>query len=198
MSRAAALLCLVFALGCAALSRPEAEPKPYRYTATGRVVWQEELEFAPPPEAWRLVQVEEGDEFSFAFLRTCAGPSPCQSTFAYDEEPFGYSRDLDARLPEFFARFLWATRVTFGQPATRKTTGLGGETLEAVAEGRDPVRGEKVRAKVVLAHRGERVVALYLTQWRGADGGYSDEEVADFDRFVESFRWLRPSFYETL
>jgi len=198
VSRSAICLGLTLCLGCAALPRPGDEPAPYRYTPEGRVVWQEELEFAPPPEAWHLVQVDEGDEFSFAFLRTCGGPTPCQSTFAYDEEPFGYSRDLGTRISEFFRRFLWASRITFGEPATRPKRALGGEALEAVAEGTDPVRGEKVRAKVVFARRGERVVSFYLTQWRALDGSYSEEEVTDFDRFVESFRWLRPSFYETL
>ncbi|GAB4264688.1 MAG: hypothetical protein Kow0092_16550 [Deferrisomatales bacterium] len=187
-------------LGGCALLRPAAEAPalPYRFTDAGTVVYREEFEFLPPPERWRFVQVEKGEEFSFAFLALGDCPRPCQSVFAYDEEPFGYSRDLRERMAEFFRRFLWAARVRFDTPVIRPVRVLGGEGLEAVAVGRDPVKPYKVRAKVVLGRRGERVVAFYLSQWRRADAAFDPEEVADFDRFVQSFRYRRPSFYETL
>ncbi|MBE0603342.1 MAG: hypothetical protein IH611_06890 [Deltaproteobacteria bacterium] len=186
--------------GCAAIPRSgEQQASPYRYAPDGSVIWGEEFQFDPPPQAWRLMQVDKGDEFSFAFLKPCSESGVCAATFAFDEEPFGDSRDLGERMQEFYARFLWAARVHFGQVETQASTAAGGrEALTAVAEGRDEVKGRKVMTKVVLTHRGERVVAFYLTQWRSLDGTYDPAEVKDFDAFVDSFRFIRPSFFETL
>lgn len=201
MSRCTTILAVLGALmGCAhgLAPRPEEGTRPYRFTAEGRVVWQEEFEFEPPQGDWRLLQVEEGDEFSFAFLRAADCAAPCQSTFAYDEEPFGYSRDLAGRMEEFYRRFLWGSRVAFGPVRTRTIQLPLGEALEGVAEASDPVRGEKVLTRVILAHRGERVVSFYLTQWRPLEAAFDLEEPAVLDRFASSFRFLRPSFHEAL
>jgi hypothetical protein len=199
MKRLAIVFCSLLVVGCAALVKPEkTQPPPYRYAADGSVIWGEEFQFAPPPKVWKLVQVDSGDEFGFAFLKMCQQSAICQSTFAYDEEPFGASRDLGKRMKEFYSRFLWATRIQFGPLQTRETTAAGREALSAVAEGRDDVMGEKVMTKVVLTHRGERVVGFYLTQWRSVDGVYDEQELKDFDAFVASFRFIRPSFFETL
>lgn len=75
---------------------------------------------------------------------------------------------------------------------------LGGEGLEVVVEGKDPVKKEKVRAKVVFGKRGERVVGFYITQWRPMDGSYDLSAFEVFDKFVKSFKFLKKSFYETL
>jgi drug/metabolite transporter (DMT)-like permease len=83
---------------------PAAEPRlPYRFTPQGTVVFEEQVEFLPPPPDWSLVRVAvEGQaigsgEFQFAFLHMDPGPPPSQSIFAYDEDPFGYSQDLALR-----------------------------------------------------------------------------------------------------
>ncbi len=75
---------------------------------------------------------------------------------------------------------------------------LGGEGLEVVVEGKDPVKKEKVRAKVIFGKRGERVVGFYITQWRPMDGSYDLSAFEVFDKFVKSFKFLKKSFYETL
>jgi hypothetical protein len=75
---------------------------------------------------------------------------------------------------------------------------LGGEGLEVVAEGKDLVKGEKVRAKVVFGKRGDRVVGFYITQWRPINGTYELSAFEIFDKFVKSFKFLKKSFYETL
>lgn len=193
------ILAVALLAGCAAIPRTDAQKaSPYRYAPDGSVIWGEEFQFDPPPKYWRLMQVDTGDEFGFAFLKMCNEGNACASTFAYDEEPFGASRDLGERMKEFYARFLWASRITFGEVQTHKSTAVGHEALTAVAEGRDEVKGEKVMTKVVLTHRGERVVGFYLTQWRPIDGAYDEQEVKEFDAFVASFRFIRPSFFETL
>jgi len=199
MRRFAFLLCTLLLVGCASMPKTGAQqPSPYRYAEDGSVIWGEEFQFAPPGRAWRLMQVDTGDEFGFAFLKMCQESSVCASTFAYDEEPFGDSHDLGERMKEFYSRFLWASRIQFGEVQTRESSVAGGQALSAVAEGRDEVKGDKVMTKVVLTHRGERVVGFYLTQWRSLDGVYDDTVVKDFDAFVGSFRFIRPSFFQTL
>lgn len=187
-------------VGCAATPVKKSQPPPYRHTPEGTVVWDEEFEFVPPPDQWRLVQIEEGsEEFSFAFLKLDQCGSPCQSTFAYDEDPFGYARDdLMQRQREYFKRFLWASRVKLGEPETRPIEVFGGEGLEAIVEGEDPVKKTKVWAKVVFGRRGERVVSSYMTQWRPEGVPFDFSDVEPFDRFVKSFRFLKESFYQQL
>lgn len=189
----------LLATGCALRSARTPPPLPYHFTPDGTVVWNGEFEFRPPPAEWNLVRVSEGsNEFSFAFLQRGECPFPCQSTFAFDEEPFGYSRDLEERERQFFARFLWASRVRFGPVETRPTRVLGGPGLVATAVAAEPVTGQRVWAKVVFGKRGERVVAFYLTQWRPEGIPFDRSVEAPFDDFVASFRFLGPSFYQAL
>ena len=199
MKRWTILVCALVLAGCASLSRTrDPKPLPYRYAQDGSVIWGEEFQFAPPPDSWRLMQVDNGDEFGFAFLKNCQEFPVCQSTFAYDDEPFGSSRELARRMQEFYSRFLWATRIRFGEVHTQETLAGAGKALVAVAEGRDEVRREKVWTKVVLTHRGERVVGFYFTQWRSLEGTYDPTEERDFDAFVASLHFIRPGFFETL
>ncbi len=166
----------------------------------GAVVWQEEYRFVPPDPPWALIDLNE-DDYSVAFMKICQGATldyPCQSTLAYAEEPFGYSRDFEQRQQEFFKRFLWASRVVFDPPRLEKIQALGQAALAAEIEGQEPVQGHKVWAKVIFARRGERVVAFYYTQWRNRGAEFDHEDVATFDRFVESFGYLQPSFYQRL
>jgi hypothetical protein len=182
----------------------EASQPPYRITERGTAVYGDEFEFEPPPPEWRLVRPGGEDsaeaEFSFAFLRLEPGPHPAQSIFTYDEEPFGSSRDLETRAEEHFKRFLWGAHVRFEVLDRERVVLplLGGEGLAVVAEGRTAGKGEKVRTKVVFAKRGERVVSFYINQWRAPEAQHDPEPFAVFDRFVRSFRYLKPSFYEKL
>ena len=57
------------------------------------------------------------------------GGSPCETTIAYAEEPFGYSRELESRAREFLKRFLWASRVSFSPPELTPATLNGREVL---------------------------------------------------------------------
>jgi hypothetical protein len=68
----------------------------------------------------------------------------------------------------------------------------------ATAEAREPVTGQKVLVKAFFLHRGERVVALFMNQWRGREVPFDPAEFADFERFAATFRFLKPSFYEQL
>lgn len=182
---------------CAPAATRAADPLAGLRQTDGTVAWQQEYRFAPPPAPWQLLDLDE-DDYSVAFMKLCSDGYPCQSTLAYAEEPFGYSLDFEERQAEFFRRFLWASRVTFAAPELRKVKVLGQDGLEAITEGVEPVLRHKVRCKILFARRGERVVAFYFTQWRDENNAFDAADETDFDRFVASFGFLQPSFYERL
>ena len=198
-----ALMLLCFAsvvMMLSACATTETTQKPYKFSQQGAVIWNDEFEFKPPPLGWKLIQVEVGGEFGFGFLRMDPGQFPSQSMFVYDEEPFGCSTKFEEREGEFFKRYLWSTTMIADMKILeeQKVQVLGGEGLAVVAEGKDPIKKEKVRSKVVFGKRGDRIVAFYITQWRSMDGSYDLSAFEIFDKFVASFKFLKKSFYETL
>ncbi len=183
-------LLLVLLSGCA-ISQ-STKPLPYRLTPEGVVIWEDEYAFSPPPSDWKVLRVEdESGDINFGFTHDDGGPFPSVTTMAYDEDPFGCSPGFENREREFFKRFLFNAILQFQVLERRRIQVLGGE-------GKDPVKGEKVRARVVFGKRGERIVGFYITQWRPIDRPYDLSLFEVFDRFVKSFRFLKKSFYETL
>jgi hypothetical protein len=183
--------------GCA-MTGPS-KPVPYKLSAQGTVIWEDEFEFSPPPPNWKLLRVEdEGGDINFGFIKDDSGPFPSMSSFAYDEEPFGCSTQFEGREKEFFKRFLFNAIVQFQVLEKKMVQVVGGEGLAVTVEGKDPIKKEKVRAKVVFGKRGDRVVGFYVTQWRPLDGTYDLSTFEVFDKFVASFKFLKKSFYETL
>ena len=194
------ILCLVLVVawlsGCATT---ETTKKPYKLSQQGTVIWEDEFEFLPPPPGWKLLRVEAGEnDINFGFMRSDPGPFPSVTTFAYDEEPFGCTPGFEQREKEFFKRFLFNAIVQFQILEKKKVQVVGGEGLAVLVEGKDPIKKEKVRAKVVFGKRGDRVVGFYITQWRPMDGAYDLSAFEIFDKFVASFKFLKKSFYETL
>ncbi|MBM4352166.1 MAG: hypothetical protein FJ106_20025 [Deltaproteobacteria bacterium] len=184
--------------GCATFET-EKKAVPYRLTAQGTVIWEDEFEFLPPPPDWKLLRVETGEnDINFGFTRSDPGTFPSMTAFAYDEEPFGCSTKFEDREREFFKRFLFNAILQFQVLEKKKVQVLGAEGFEVTVEGKDPIKKEKVRAKVVFGKRGERIVGFYITQWRPIDGTYDLSAFEVFDRFVKSFKLLKKSFYETL
>jgi hypothetical protein len=194
------ILCLVLVVawlsGCATT---ETTKKPYRLSQQGTVIWEDEFEFLPPPPDWKLLRVETGEnDINFGFMRNDPGGFPSMTSFAYDEEPFGCTTKFEGREKEFFKRFLFNAIVKFEVLKREKVQVVGGEGLVVLVEGKDPVKKEKVRAKVVFGKRGDRIVGFYITQWRPMDGSYDLSAFDVFDKFVASFKFLKKSFYETL
>lgn len=184
--------------GCATLEGPKKVP--YRLTPQGMVIWEDEFEFKPPPPDWKVLRVESGEnDINFGFIRTDPGPFPSLTTFAYDEDPFGCTAaSFEGREREFFKRFLFNAILQFQVLDRKKIQVLGGEGLQVDVEGKDPVKGEKVRARVIFGKRGDRIVGFYITQWRPMNGTYDLSALEIFDRFWGSFRFLKKSFYQTL
>jgi hypothetical protein len=195
------ILCLILTVtlisACATMETPKKVP--YKLSPQGTVIWEDEFEFLPPPPDWKLLRVETGEnDINFGFMRDDKGPFPSSTTFAYDEEPFGCSTQFENREKEFFKRFLFNAILQFQILERKNVQVLGGKGLEVSVEGKDPVKKEKVRAKVVFGKRGDRVVGFYITQWRPIDGSYDLSAFEVFDKFVKSFKFLKKSFYETL
>jgi len=185
--------------GCATMGTGTPQ-KPYEVTSRGTVIYGGEFEFVLPPLGWKLFWPEgEGDgEFAFGFMKMEPGPFPSQSIFAYDEEPFGCSTRFEDREKEFFKRFLFNAILQFQILEKKKVQVIGGEGLSVTVEGKDPVKKEKAKAKVIFGKRGDRIVAFYITQWRPIDGTYDPSAFEVFDKFVNSLKFLKKSFYETL
>jgi hypothetical protein len=190
-----ALLAMAWLSGCATTQTTQ---KPYRVSPQGTVIWEDEFEFAIPPLGWKLLIPEEGGDINIGFMRTDPGPFPSSTSFAYDEEPFGCSTQFEGREKEFFKRFLFNAILQFQILERKRVHVVGGEGLAVTVEGKDPIKKEKVRAKVVFGKRGERVIGFYITQWRPIDGTYDLSAFEVFDKFVASFKFLKKSFYETL
>ena len=194
------ILCSVFVVvwlsGCA--TTQQTAQKPYRMSPQGTIIYEEEFEFVPPPPDWKLLRPESGGDINFGFMRDDPGGFPSTTTFAYDEEPFGCNTRFEGREREFFRRFLFNAIVKFEVLKREKVQVVGGEGLAVTVEGKDPIKKEKVKAKVVFGKRGDRVIGFYITQWRPMDGTYDPSAFEVFDKFVASFKFLKKSFYETL
>jgi hypothetical protein len=195
------LLAGLLAGACVPHTQPPADPWQAFRQADGSVHWLGEYRFVPPAPPWQVIDLNEND-LSLALYRSCTnrepGAGPCETTMAYAEEPFGYSREFEPRAREFLKRYLWAAQVTFSAPTFIPTTINDRQALVMLVSGRQPVKGHRLQAKIIFMHRGERVVAFFCNQWRTADTPFSEDDFSDFDRFVASFAFLRPSFYETL
>jgi hypothetical protein len=194
------ILCSVFVVvwlsGCA--TTQQTAQKPYRMSPQGTIIYEEEFEFIPPPPDWKLLRPESGGDINFGFMRDDPGGFPSTTSFAYDEEPFGCNTRFEGREREFFRRFLFNAIVKFEVLKREKVQVVGGEGLAVTVEGKDPIKKEKVKAKVVFGKRGDRVIGFYITQWRPMDGTYDPSAFEVFDKFVASFKFLKKSFYETL
>jgi len=184
----------------AARDAPVRQPDkaPYRLGADGMAMYLGEFAFAPFPAGWELLSHGEGNEPVIVFYRKDPGSALSRTIITYNEEPYGYSRQLEERSREFLERFLWDAVMEKQVLARKKTQALGREGLDLVVEARDGIARKKVRSEIVFAKRGERVVAFYAVQWRQLDEHYDLSAFEVFSRFVGSFRTLKKSFYENL
>lgn len=197
--------CIIAAVlsGCAPVTAREVRPPapvetPYRIDEQGMAVYGGEFRFLPFPAGWELLSHAGSGDAVIVYYRKDTGSSLARTIVVYSEEPYGYSRDLEKRSAEFMERYLWDAIMTKEVLERKQVRALGGPGRRLTVEARDAVDGRKVRAEIVFAHRGERVVAFYATQWRTKDEPFDPAAFRDFDRFVESFGTLKKSFYEEL
>ena len=184
----------VFGFGCAAM-QPE-KPKALTATDRGTVLFLDRYEFKRPPANWALMKNLEGGDFELGFLLFEKGEFPSQTTFMYDEEPYGGTRDLEARAKYYCTRFLFNSGIEMRVTKQEKATVTGKEAIALSMEGENPNRNEKAKSKVYLVKKGNRIVSFVCTMWRPMNGTYSQQPFDYFETFVHSLKYLKKDFYE--
>jgi hypothetical protein len=186
----------VFGLGCAAM-QPE-KPKTLSLTERGTVLFLDKYEFKRPPQNWSLMKNLEGGDFELGFLLMEKGEFPSQTTFMFDEEPYGGSQNLEKRAKYYCTRFLFNSGIDVRVTKQEKATVAGNEAIALYLEGENPNRNEKAKSKVYLVKKGNRIFSFVCTMWRPMNGTYAQEPFDYFETFVHSFTFLKKDFYENL
>jgi hypothetical protein len=192
-----ALLLMITAamgFGCAAM-QPE-KPKTLTATERGTVLFLDKYEFKNPPQDWALMKNLEGGDFELGFMKMERGEFPSQTTFMYDDQPYGSSQDLEKRAQYYCTRFLFNSGIDLRVTKKENLILDGREAIVLSMEGENLSRNEKARSKVYLVKKGNWVVSFVCTQWRPMNAAYSQEPFNDFEAFVRSFKFLKKDFYE--
>lgn len=180
--------------GCATMG-PEKAPTLVP-TGQGKVVFLEKYEFKPPPQGWIMMKNVEGGDFELGFLLFEKGDFPSQTTFMYDDQPYGGSQTLEKRAKYYCTRFLFNSGIDLRITRQERVTLDGREAIAINLEGENPNRSEKAKSKVYLVKKGNRIISFVCTQWRPLNGTYSQEPFDHFEAFVKSFKFLKKDFYE--
>jgi len=195
LGTAAALTAMVVIFsGCATVGE---KPKPPMVpTERGTVVYLDKYEFKRPPGGWALMRSVEGGDFELGFLRIEKGEFPSQTTFMYDDMPYGGQQDLDKRAEYYCTRFLFNSGIDLRVTQKEKLQIDGRDAVALHMEGENPNRNEKAKSKVYLVKKGNRIISYVCTQWRPLNGTFSQEPFDHFEAFVQSFKFLKKDFYE--
>jgi len=185
----------VFGFGCAAM-QPAEKPKTLTPTDRGTVLFLDRYEFKRPPQHWALMKNLEGGDFELGFLLIEKGAFPSQTTFMYDDQPYGGSQDLEARAKYYCTRFLFNSGIDLRVTKLEKATLDGRDAIALSMEGENPNRDEKAKSKVYLVKKGNRIISFVCTQWRPMNGTYAQEPFDYFETFVQSFKFMKKDFYE--
>jgi hypothetical protein len=73
---------------------------------------------------------------------------------------------------------------------------MGQPALALYLEGENPNRKEKSKSIVYLVKRGDRIISFVCTQWRPLKGTWDPQAFAHFEKFVNSLKFLKKTFYE--
>ena len=200
MSRLILGICLLsvtglFLWGCATTVREKPKPA-FVLTDQGTVVYEDKYEFKVPT-GWKTLREESGGDFEFGFLRL-EGEFPSQTTFAYDDEPYGRSRDLETRAKQYQTLFFAATGLIMTESSIEKIEVMGEPAVVMNTEGKNPNQNEKGKSRFYFIKRGDWVVSFICTQWRPMSGTYDPKNFEVFDTFVKSFKFLKPTPYEEI
>jgi hypothetical protein len=166
-------------------------------TSQGTVVFLEKYEFKPPPQGWIMMKNVEGGDFELGFLRFEKGDFPSQTTFMYDDQPYGNSQDLEKRADYYCTKFLFNSGIDLEVKKKERLTINGRDALAIDMGGQNNVTKEKSKSKVYLIKKGSRIISFVCTQWRPLNASYSQEPFNHFEAFVHSFKFLKKDFYES-
>ncbi len=185
----------LFQGGCATMGE---KPKPALVaTERGTAVYEDKYEFKAPM-GWKLLREVSGGDFEFGFLKFEKGDFPSQTTFIYDPEPFGSSQDPETRARQYCTRFLWNSGI-LAEVKKREPVQLWGQAAILMQlEGENPNRNEKSKSLVYLVKKGSRIISFTVTHWRPMNGTFEQEPFEQFKAFVQSFKFLKKTFYEEM
>lgn len=167
-------------------------------TERGTVLYEDKYEFRPPTPGWSLMRNLTGGDFEFGFLKVEKGEFPSQTTMFYDEQPYGNSRNLEARAKQYSTFFLEGRGISMKIKKMEKGEVAGRLALAVEMEGDNPYRNEKAKSEVYFFETGEYVVTLACTQWRPLKGAFDPGPFQQFETFVKSFKYLKKPFYEEI
>jgi hypothetical protein len=191
----AAIALTVGLLGACATMGPEKTPTLVA-TGQGTVVFLEKYEFKPPPKGWIMMKNVEGGDFELGFLLFEKGDFPSQTTFMYDDMPYGYSQDLQKRADYYCTKFLMNSGIDL-EIKKRERLGINGrDSLVLYMEGQNNITKEKAKSRVYLVKKGNRIISFVCTQWRPLNASYSQEPFDHYETFVQSFKFVKKDFYE--
>jgi hypothetical protein len=190
-----ALAAMVGLLGACATTSTQKAPTLVP-TGQGTVVFLEKYEFKPPPQGWIMMKNLEGGDFELGFLRFEKGDFPSQTTFMYDDMPYGSSQDLEKRADYYCTKFLFNSGIDLEIKKRERLTINGRDALALYMEGQNNVTKEKAKSKVHLIKKGNRIISFVCTQWRPLNASFSQEAFDHYEAFVQSFKFVKKDFYE--
>jgi hypothetical protein len=138
----------------------------------------------------------EGGDFELGFMRFEKGDFPSQTTFMYDDLPYGSSQDLEKRADYYCTKFLFNSGIDLEVKKRERLTINGQEALAIDMEGQNHVTKEKAKSKVYLIKKGNRIVSFVCTQWRPLNNSCSEDPFDHYHAFVQSFKFVKKDFYE--
>ena len=165
-------------------------------TDRGTVIFLDKYEFKLPPRGWIMMKNVEGGDFELGFMRFEKGDFPSQTTFMYDDQPYGSSQDLEKRADYYCTKFLFNSGIDLEVKNREKLAINGRDALAIYMEGQNHVTKEKAKSKVYLIKKGNRIISFVCTQWRPLKDSHSQEPFDDFEAFVQSFKFVKKDFYE--
>jgi hypothetical protein len=185
----------LFLGGCATMGE---KPKPALVaTDKGTAVYEDKYEFKAPI-GWKVLREVSGGDFELGFLKFEKGDFPSQTIFIYDPEPFGSSQDLDTRAKQYCTRFLWNSGILAEVKKQDQVLLWGHPAIVLQLMGENPNRSEKAKSVVYLVKNGSRIISFTITQWRPMNGTFDPEPFEKFQAFVQSFKFLKKTFYEEM
>jgi hypothetical protein len=183
----------LFLGGCATTG---VKPKPaLEATGKGTAIFEDKYEFKAPM-GWKLLREVSGGDFEFGFVKFEKGDFPSQTTFIYDPEPFGSAQDLETRAKQYCTRFLWNSGIQAAVKKLEQVQLWGHPAVVIQLDGENPNRNEKSKSVVYLVKKGDRVISFAATQWRPMNATFAPEPFEQFETFVQSFKFLKKTFYE--
>jgi hypothetical protein len=186
---------MLFLWRCAPMvkEKPKAVLEP---TVQGTVVYEDRYEFKAP-KGWKALSPESKGDFEFGYSKF-EGQYPTQTTFAYDDEPYGSSQDLETRAKQYQTLFIAATGLIMTETSIEKSDMMGQPAIVLNTEGENPNQNEKAKSKVYLVKRGDWIVSFLCTQWRPMNSTFDPKDFEVFDTFVKSFKFLKKTFWEEI